>query len=93
MKILIWKSKYENVYIDMTNELAAFYKMFTMLNEAEAYGDLTDGEPGNEEQVKLYNAAKSGDSRAAKRLIKIRRLFDYEYEEFSVADVIDPLVE
>jgi hypothetical protein len=42
-------------------------------------------------QKKLYDAAKQGDANSAKQLIRRRK--DYEYEDVSLQDVIDPLQE
>jgi hypothetical protein len=44
-------------------------------------------------QKKLYDAAKAGDADAAKKLLKLRSDRGYEYEEFRIVSVTDPVEE
>lgn len=86
VKILIWKSKHENVLIDATDNLAAFYKMFLLCKEADYYGYLDE-----KNNNKLYTEACLGNKQSAKSLIYERRYF--EYEGWDLVDVIDPTLE
>jgi hypothetical protein len=89
MKVLIYGNrKQDNDIYDISTpekESTAYLKLFHYLDEKwGVYCDL----PAN--QKDKYTKAKAGNADAAKRLLNARR--DYEYEEFSFGEVIDPLI-
>lgn len=89
MRVLIYgnRKQDDDIYDISTpeKEAAAFLTLFNYLNDEWCvYGD----DLGNKEQS-LYDAAKRGDAMAAKKLLSIRR--DYEYEEWHYGEVINPL--
>jgi hypothetical protein len=86
MKILVYGNrKTENIYYDASTpekEEAAYLALFKILDEEwEVYVELEAA------HKTLYDAAKSGDAKAAKKLIYLRR--HYEYEEVREAQVQD----
>jgi hypothetical protein len=88
MQLLIYGNrKEEPTYYDISTpekELAAFLVVFRELdNFWQVYDDL----PGK--QKELYEKAKTGDGAAAKRLMEMRKR--NEYEDFQIAEVVDPL--
>jgi hypothetical protein len=89
-KVLVYGNrKSDDILIDASTpekEAAAFLKLFNYLdNEWQCYSDM-DGK-----QKILYGKAKAGDASAAFRLLSQRK--SYEYEEWHIADLIDPFTE
>lgn len=89
MKVLIYgnRKQDDDIYDISTpeKEAAAFLRLFNTLDEEwQVYG----GNLGAKEQP-LYDAAKKGDGAAAKRLLTMRK--SYEYEEWHYGEVINPL--
>lgn len=88
MKVLIYGNRKEDdtIYDASTpeKEAAAYLRVFKELDEYwQCYADLTA------KWKPVYDKAKAGDAEAAKRLMNARK--DYEYEEFRIGEVIDPL--
>lgn len=87
MKILIYGNrKQDDEFFDISTpakELAAYLKIFRILDEDwDVYRELS------KDHQNLYDSAKRGDGEAAKRLIVLRR--SYEYEGVRQGVVIDP---
>ena len=84
-KILLYENrKCDEVFDASTPELesAAFLTLFKILDEVwQVYdcGDLTAN------HRKWYNDAKAGDAKAAEKLLRARR--DYEYESWRLVNV------
>lgn len=88
MSVLIYGNrKQDDEIYDISTpekEAAAFLLLFKTLDEDwQVYGEL------NKREKELYKAAKAGDANAAKRLLTMRK--GYEYEEWRYGNVIDPL--
>jgi hypothetical protein len=85
MKILVYKSKYRDVYFDATmSELDAFLALFKYIDGLTYYGK--NWMPFDE--WLLVEKARSGDKRAAYNLLRTRR--GYEYEDWNIEPVIEP---
>ena len=85
MKILIWKSKHDDLYYDASTpdkELDSFLKIF---QEIENLGYYECSPPDDKLQKASYRRAKKGDKTATKDFIMMRG--DYEYEDVSIRDV------
>lgn len=90
MKVLIYGNrKQDDEIYDISTpekEAAAFLAVFKTLDEEwQVY---TSGGL-NQKQKALYADAKRGDAEAAKRLMTMRK--SYEYEEWHYGEVINPL--
>lgn len=88
-EILIWKGKYGNVIVDATDQLAAFYYIFKLIDGIGYYYDIDkDEEP---DQYEAYTKAKNGNRKAAKWLLEMR--CEYEYEKLETDWLINPVEE
>lgn len=90
MKVLIWKSKYEDVVINATDKSAAYYRLFSFNEDHESYGDLKDPKCEKKLQQTWYNLALDGDHKAAEMLTRHRNTLGYEHETFYIVDVVEP---
>ena len=87
VKILVWKTKHEDVYYDASTpqkELNAFLFVF---QEMEEQGDYEACPPEGQLQKSSYRRAKKGDKTAAKDFLMMR--YDYEYEQVFIEEVRD----
>ena len=85
--ILIWKSKYGDVLVyarDADEELRAYKYLFDKMDEQGCYRYLIDDDRAD------YDAAKRGDMHAARRLLRCRSEWDYEYERIENEPPIIP---
>ncbi len=83
-KVLVWESKHDDAKFDASTpelEAEAFLKMFKLMDEQGDYECC----PPEGEQVDLYDKAKAGDAKAAKKFLTLRR--DYEYEGWHLDEV------
>ncbi len=89
MKVLIYGNrKQDDEIYDISSpekEAAAFLRLFKNLDNGWRVYTLGI----NAKEKKLYDAAKGGDAGAAKKLLTMRK--DYEYEEWHYGEVINPL--
>lgn len=90
MKILTYGNRKEDPsFIDVSTpekEQAAFLLMFKHLRDSwDVYGTC----PPTGRQKALYDKANEGDADAAKKLLILRKT--WEYEEWDYDEVLDPL--
>lgn len=57
-KILVWKGKHSTEYVDATNESAAYYKLFRIMQENDIYCDLEDPDYMSEDIERLKDLVK-----------------------------------
>ena len=87
MKILIRRGSDVDTYVDASTpklEAQAYLYLFKEMDSELCYSDV---EPGDC-HFALYKRANEGDAAAAKALIQMRKVL--EYEEVYSQDVIDP---
>ena len=98
MKVLIYDNrKIDPIVIDASTEeaeLAAFMALFKYLkDEWQVYSSLEyvveTSDSGSRYQSPLYKKACSGCAESARRLLKSRKSYEYEY--WSLHEVINPL--
>ena len=82
-KILVFTDKYESRYYDASTpslEELAFWNAFIYNNDNEYYEDLE-----SKEEKELYTKIINGEGKLAKRLLELRR--HYEYEGWTIEEV------
>jgi hypothetical protein len=88
MKVLLYGNrKMDPIAYDAStpeSELQAFLRLFRYF-DGEFWDMYKASPPASKQQQALYDAAKTGDANAAKKLLTLRRT--YEYEEWQLIDV------
>ena len=87
MKILLYENRKSDPIAwdvsDLEKEIDAFYSLFLYLKDNwDCYCNMEDEDPAN---VKFYQKALTGNKVAARRLLHLRR--DYEYEFWTLLKV------
>lgn len=79
MKILVWKSKYDDLYYDASTPEKELSACLFVFNEMDRDGDYDCCPPEGKREKALYKKAKKGDGASAKTFLSLRQHYEYEY--------------